>query len=153
MMNLGLNPGQMVHTVPYWVDCCVDQYFIMVSLFMLMSNAMVTEDHLHSNTKYIGEVCTRECIVDANIFSIVQILARSLADPMFVEYSGMNWFDSEWFGSTLIESESLWFQITDFLRWTFSTSKLFLRAAFSKNLLPPSSSLSLFSAPCNGNPL
>ena len=139
MMNLGLNPGQMVHTVPDWVDCRVDQYFIMVSLFMLMSNAMVTEDHLHSNTKYIGEVCTRECIVNANIFSIVQILAESWIDPMFVESPGMGWIELVWFWSMWIESESfwfqfriesVWFQFTWFLCPTFSTSELFLCSEF-----------------------
>ena len=55
---------------------------------------------------------------------------------MFVESYGSLLFEFVWFGSTWIESEYLWFQIIDFLRRTFSTSKLFLRSAFLTMLLP-----------------
>ena len=47
LTNLGLNPGQMVRTVPDWVDFCVDYDFLSVSRFMMMNNVELGESHLH----------------------------------------------------------------------------------------------------------
>ena len=69
---------------------------------------------------------------------------------MLVYSYGMGLFTLVWFGSTWIESESSWFQITEFLRPTFSTSKLFLCSAFSKTI-PPRFSISQLAAPLHGD--
>ena len=81
------------------------------------------------------------------------------------ESAKMGWFKLVWFGSTWIKSEYfllqfrinlLWFKFTEFLRPTFSASKLFLRSAILKVLLTLSFSnrfsLSIFIIPCHRNP-
>ena len=51
---------------------------------------------------------------------------------MFAKLAGIGWFKSVWFGSTWIESESLWFQVIELLRPTFSTSTFFCAQHFRK---------------------
>ena len=72
---------------------------------------------------------------------------------MFVELDGMGWSELVWFGSTWIESVSFWFQFTELLRPTFSTSKLFSCFSIFKNLLPLRFSLSLLIVTCHVKPL
>ena len=76
-----------------------------------------------------------------NIFSISRISYESLIDPVFFKSDGMGWYKLEWFRSAWIELESLWFQIIEFSRPTFSTSKLFSRSASSRILFQTVSSL------------
>ena len=79
---LGLNPVHLVRMVPDWVDCCV---------VMLSSDESCDSDRgsLELPKVIIGESYTRECTVNANIFSIAKISAESWIYPMFVDLAGI----------------------------------------------------------------
>ena len=40
LMNLGLNPGQLLLRVPDWVNCCVDLEVFSISNVQLHKNSM-----------------------------------------------------------------------------------------------------------------
>ena len=156
MKNLGLNPVWLVCIVLYWVGFSWLRIFFRRHDFwrwVMEWWRRVTYNPIQK----IGEAVTKEFTGNFSIFSIGRISSESWIDPMFVEFTGMDWIELVWFGSRSIELEYFWFwfrinlvsfKFTIFLPKPLSLLIFLFSLRFSNRFL-----LSVLIMPQHDNPL
>ena len=138
MTNLDLNLGKMVRSVPDWVvDVWHRISFRCHDLWWSFMRCVTC----CTISKYLLIRYRKRCMYQMHwkwqLFFYYTNIGWNI-DWSNIHWIGWNeWFDLVWFGSTWIQLEFLLIQITEFMRPTFSTSRLFLCSAFSKILLHP----------------
>ena len=111
----------------------------------MMSRVVVTEGQLHFHTKILvnwvpENVPSMPISFIFHKYCLNRVLIQCLSNRR--EWIKLSWCDFNQRESSRnlflfqFRIESLWFKFTEFSRPTFSTSKLFLRSAFLKILLP-----------------